>query len=115
MNPKVDKTELDYQLKLSQGKGMLTDRCSTLLYQVCKKTFEVKRGSFEDEDDRDDVFSEGVLAVFKNWHKVDLTYGRSGYNYIVELFKTGTYHSISNILKLKNKKGCISLDTLDFS
>lgn len=113
-NLKIDKDEFDYQLKLSQGKGLLTPRMTVLLIQLCKKTFEVKQDQYSSIEDRKDVYSEGLYQVMKNWQKADLTYGRSGYNYIVEVFKRGTYHSVSNIFKMKHSGKGISLDSITF-
>jgi hypothetical protein len=112
VNEKVDDVSLQYEIILSQGRGILTKKAEDMIISLCKITMKLKWDNFRNEPDRDDAFQTGVYYALKAYTSCDISSGRKANPYFVECFKRGIWHYIQFEAKYKEYSNIISYSNI---
>lgn len=100
----IDDDELFYEVRLSQGKGILTEKAQKMFILIAKNVILKKRAYYQDTMYYDDCLQEGILQMLLNWHKFNGQKYSMALPYFTELFKRGMAAGYNRAMgKTRNK------------
>jgi len=112
----VNDNDLVYEIMLSQGKGLLTKKAEKMLILIAKNAILKKRSYYQETQDYDDCYQEGVLMLLLNWKKFNHKKYYYALPYFTEIFKRGLAFGYNKSVNKKNSgvtPSFVRLDILD--
>lgn len=98
----LEDRELYYEMVLSKGKGKLTKKSQDMLILIASNTIRKKERNYNNSDDRNDCFQQGLLHMFQNWKNFNPKKFDTAFPYFTEIFKRGLADGINVINNKKN-------------
>jgi hypothetical protein len=106
----VDDDRLFYEIKLSQGKGFLTEQAKIMLVKIADNF--MYNFYYFDESLRVDCYQSGVEIMLRNWYKFNTKKYYKALPYFTELMKRGAAYGLG---EQQNKKKGVGLDIISIN
>lgn len=104
----VNDSRLWYEIKLSQGKGFLTNEAAIMFIKIGKNLH--RKFSYFDYSDSisHDCYQSGIEMMLKNWKNFNCKKYHKALPYMSEIYKRGAAFGFNEVLKLKKKAHSIN-------
>ena len=98
----LNDTELVYEIILSKGKGMLTNKGAKMLILIANNIMRRMKGRYKDKMDFEDCYQQGIYRVLNNWDSFNEKKFSKALPFYSEIMKRGIAESWNQVYNKNN-------------